>query len=118
MYKRGEIYYVDFGKKEGSNTQGGIRPVIIVSNDKANAKAPIITVVPLTSKIKKTYLPSHIVIPIRCVKGLNRTSMVLAEQVITIDKKELRCKAGRIIDEKIMELITQALRIQLGGGDD
>lgn len=114
MYRRGEIYYVNLGKKEGSNKQGGIRPVIIVSNNKANALSPIVTVVPLTSKIKKTYLPSHVVIPEYCIEGLDRTSMVLAEQVITIDKKELGHKAGRIKNEKIMELITVALQVQIG----
>ena len=90
MCKRGDIYYADFGVKNGSCEQSGIRPAVVVSNNKANANSPVITVVPLTTKIwKKPYLPTHVQIPFSVTTGLHRKSMALAEQVETIDKKKL-----------------------------
>ncbi len=115
MCKRGEIYYVDFGLKSGSCEQGGIRPAIVVSNNKANANAPVITVVPLTTKIwKKPYLPTHVQIPYSAINGLHRKSMALAEQVETIDKRKLQGKIGEIKDTILMDKITIALQIQIG----
>lgn len=71
MCKRGDIYYADFGVKMGSCEQGGIRPAVVVSNNKANANSPVITVVPLTTKIwKKPYLPTHVQIPYSVTTGL------------------------------------------------
>lgn len=119
MCKRGEIYYVDFGNKEDSCEQGGVRPAVVVSNNRANASAPVITVVPLTTKIwKKPYLPTHVLIPYSVTTGLHRKSMALAEQVETIDKKKLNDKIGEIQDTLLMEQITIALQIQIGAYEE
>lgn len=116
MCKRGDIYYVDFGQNIDSNKQCGIRPAVIVSNNRANEHSPVITVVPLTSRTyKKRSLPTHVFIPKGC--GLERNILALAEQVEAIDKKNLREKRGQITDVAIMERITQAIQIQIGVDD-
>ncbi len=115
MCKRGEIYYVDFGKNYNSYKQSGIRPAIIVSNNKANKNSPVITVIPLTARIwKKRYLPTHVLIPQKVINGLDKESMALAEQVETLDKNLLIKKIGEIVDDMVMEQITVALQIQIG----
>ena len=81
MCRRGDIYYVDFGMNIDTRKQSGIRPVVIVSNNKANAHSPVITVVPLTSKVhKKRFLPTHVYIPASAGFGLSCGSLALAEQ--------------------------------------
>lgn len=111
MCRRGDIYYVDFGKEDGSK-QGGIRPALIVSNNKANKNSPVVTVVPLTARVwKKKYLPTHVRI---AGNGLRRPSMALAEQVETLDKSNLKDKIGEVTDEKVMDQVTIALQIQIG----
>lgn len=113
MCKRGDIYYVDFGQNIESNKQCGTRPAVIVSNNRANEHSPVITVVPLTSRIyKKHFLPTHVFIPKEY--GLARNSLALAEQVEAIDKKNLREHRGRITDIGIMDQITKAIQIQIG----
>ena len=114
MCKRGDIYYVDFGQNIDSNKQCGIRPAVIVSNNRANEHSPVITVVP-SRTYKKRSLPTHVFIPKGC--GLERNSLALAEQVEAIDKKNLREKRGQITDVVIMERITQAIQIQIGVDD-
>lgn len=115
MCKRGDIYYVDFGDDYNSSKQCGIRPAVVVSNNRANEHSPIITVVPLTSKIhKKPSLPTHVLIPYSADCGLDRSSMALAEQVETIDKAQLRDKKGNISDKGVMRQITRALQVQIG----
>ncbi len=115
MCKRGEIYFIDFGTKSDSCEQGGVRPAIVVSNNKANANSPVVTVVPLTTKIwKKPYLPTHVQIPYSVSIGLHKKSMALAEQVETVDKKKLQEKIGEITDALLMDKITIALQIQIG----
>ena len=90
MCKRGDIYYVDFGEKAGSE-QGGVRPALVVSNNKANKHSPVVTVIPLSARVwKKKYLPTHVQIPLKKSSGLNKPSMALAEQVETLDKTD-RC---------------------------
>ena len=85
MCKRGDVYYVDFGHNIESCKQSGIRPAVIVSNNRANLYSPVITVVPLTSRIhKKRSLPTHVYIPRGCGTGLPKSSMALADQVETI----------------------------------
>ncbi len=116
MCKRGDIYYVDFGRNIDSNKQCGIRPAVIVSNNRANEHSPVITVVPLTSRTyKKRHLPTHVFIPKSY--GLDRNSLALAEQVESIDKKNLREKRGHISDVTVMEHITKAIQIQIGMDD-
>lgn len=119
MCKRGDIYYVDFGKNIETKKQCGIRPALVVSNNRANEYSPVITVVPLTSKInKKRFLPTHVFIPSNCGSGLSRGSLALAEQVETIDKDQLLEKKGSILSSIIMEKITTAIQIQIGVFDE
>ncbi len=73
MCKRGDIYFVDFGNNHNSHKQSGLRPAIIVSNNKANANAPVITVVPLSARVwKRRYLPTHVFIPLKKTDWINR----------------------------------------------
>ncbi len=119
MCRRGDIYYVDFGINYDSYKQSGVRPAIIVSNNKANTNSPVVTVIPLTARTwKKKYLPTHILIPTRIHTGLGRASMALAEQVETLDKKFLGDKIGEVNDEMVMGQITVALQIQIGAYDE
>lgn len=115
MCRRGDIYLVDFGENIDTCKQKGVRPVIVVSNNRANAHSPVITVVPLTTKInKKRFLPTHVYIPVSAVSGLSSESMALAEQVEAIDKNRLLGKKGFIINNAIMDNITRAIQIQIG----
>lgn len=115
MCKRGEIYYIDFGANHNSYKQSGVRPGIVVSNNKANTNSPVVTVIPVTARNwKKKYLPTHIQIPNDIHTGLEKPSMALAEQVETLDKKYLGDKIGEITDDMVMEQITVALQIQIG----
>lgn len=115
MCRRGDIYYVDFGENIDTCKQSGIRPAVVVSNNKANEHSPVITVVPLTSKInKKKFLPTHVYIPFDVSHGLSYESIALAEQVEAIDKTRLISKMGFILDMEIMEEITHAIQIQIG----
>ena len=114
MCKRGDVYFADLGENIGSCKQGGFRPVLVVSNNRANEHSPVITIVPLNSRVyKKRQLPTHVFIP-RWSAGLNKHSMALAEQVETIDKNRLKEYKGCIRDEQIMRRITEALKIQIG----
>ena len=115
MCRRGDVYYVDFGKDTDTRKQSGIRPAVVVSNNMANLYSPVITVVPLTSKInKKRFLPTHVFIPATAGCGLNCGSVALAEQVEAIDKERLIDKKGSIISAEIMGKITRAIQIQVG----
>lgn len=113
--KRGDVYFVDFGKDKTSHKQSGIRPAVIVSNNRGNGYGPTVTVVPLTGNIhKKPGLPTHVQIPTSLCRGLKIPSMALAEQVDTVDKRNLKDELGEITDRLLMEQITVALQIQLG----
>ena len=115
MCRRGDIYYIDFGKNIGTRKQSGIRPAIIVSNNRANKHSPVITVVPLTSRVhKKRFLPTHVYIPVSAGFGLSCGSLALAEQVEAIDKERLLEKRGAIMSNEIMREITKAIQIQIG----
>lgn len=119
MCKRGEVYFVDLGKNQDSNKQQGKRPVVVVSNNKANIYSPIVTVVPLTSKIyKKRYFPTHVYIPVSSGSGLKAASIALAEQVNSIDKCKLLDKRGFIKNKTVMNEITRAIQIQVGVYDE
>ena len=104
MCKRGDIYFTDLGAVTGC-CQCGVRPVIIVSNDTANEHSPTITVVPLTSQMKKRNQPTHVVLGHREATGLSKPSMVLCEQV------------GRIVSRDAMNRITRGLQVQIGAVD-
>ena len=113
--RRGEVYFVDFGKDKTTHKQCGIRPAVIVSNNRGNGHGPTVTVVPLTGNIhKRPEMPTHVQIPFSVTTGLHRKSMALAEQVETIDKKKLTEKIGEISDTFLMDQITIALQIQIG----
>ena len=111
MCKRGDIYLVDFGYANGTFKERGVRPAVVVSNDKANAFSPVITVVPLTSRVgKKPGQPTHVFLEAVC-SGLKMDSMALAEQVGAIDKAQMVRKVGALPD---MEKIEKALQVQMG----
>ncbi len=109
--KRGDIYYADLSPVVGSE-QGGIRPVLIVQNNVGNKYSPTVIAAAITSQQSKSKLPTHI--PLQAdTSGLAKDSMVLLEQVRTIDKKRLKEKMGSI-DESSMSAINNAISISFG----
>lgn len=111
IIKRGDIYYFDFGIAEGS-IQSGRRPVLVIQEDNFNAKAPTIIVASITAVIKKRYLPSHIILGERF--GLSKPSMVLLEQIQTVNKSALTDYIGFVDDEKIWKSINVAIKKTFG----
>ena len=109
--KRGDIFYADLSPVIGSE-QGGVRPVLIIQNDVGNKYSPTVIVAAITSQINKAKLPTHIEIP-GTEHGLTKDSVVLLEQIRTIDKKRLKEKTGHVSDELCVD-IEQALKISLG----
>ena len=109
--KRGEIYYADLSPVFGSE-QGGVRPVLVIQNDIGNKYSPTVIVGAVTSKMTKAKLPTHIEIK-RGQYGMVKDSVVLLEQLRTLDKKRLKEKVG-MLDEVTMEKINRALLISLG----
>lgn len=107
--KRGEIYSASFPDGVGSE-QGGVRPVIIIQNDIGNRWSPTVIVATVTSKLKKTVLPTHVEID---SDFLAKESIVLLEQIKTIDKARLRDYLGTLDEEKMSE-IDKAIKISLG----
>lgn len=112
--KRGEIYYADLSPVVGSE-QGGLRPVLVVQNDVGNKHSPTVIVSAITSQINKAKLPTHIEIP-ASRDGLNKDSVVLLEQLRTIDKRRLQDLVGHVSQES-MEKINNAMSISLGLGN-
>lgn len=110
MVKRGDLYYADLSPVIGSE-QGGIRPVLIVQNDIGNKHSPTIIAAAITSQINKAKLPTHIELDTTC--GLPKDSVVLTEQIRTLDKRRLMDKIGSL-DETIMQRVNSALLISLG----
>ena len=104
---RGEIYYADLNPVVGSE-QGGIRPVLILQNEVGNWFSPTVIVAAMTAKGSKVHLPTHV--PVGTDSGLRRPSIVLAEQVRTIDKIRLLERVGMLPPEK-QEQVDRALRI-------
>ena len=109
--RRGDIFYADLSPVVGSE-QGGIRPVLIIQNDIGNKHSPTVICAAITSKINKAKLPTHIELSAE-VYGLPKDSVVLLEQVRTLDKRRLKEKIG-VIDEFKMQKISRALLISLG----
>ncbi len=109
--KRGEIYYADLSPVVGSE-QGGVRPVLIVQNDIGNKFSPTVIAAAITSQRFKTNLPTHIRVGGQG-SGLQKDSIVLLEQVRTIDKKRLREKMGNL-DDLDMTKIDKALSVSFG----
>jgi len=108
--KRGEIYLADLSPVVGSE-QGGQRPVLIVQNDVGNKYSPTVIVVAITAQITKSKLPTHVELPGKG-NGLNKDSVILCEQIRTIDKKRLMQLLGEL-DESYMEKVNEALSISL-----
>lgn len=109
--KRGDIFYADLSPVIGSE-QGGVRPVLVVQNDIGNKYSPTIIVAAITSQINKAKLPTHIEIS-SDEYGLNKDSVILLEQIRTIDKRRLKEKIGHIRDE-IMKDVNEGLIISFG----
>jgi mRNA interferase MazF len=111
VVKRGDIFYADLSPVIGSE-QGGIRPVVIIQNDLGNRYSPTVIVAAITSQINKAKLPTHVEISSE-VYGLNKDSVILLEQIRTVDKKRLREKIGHMTDED-MKKVMEALVISMG----
>ena len=111
IIRRGDIYYADLSPVVGSE-QGGIRPVLIVQNDVGNKFSPTVIAAAITSQKDKTKLPTHIQLDAQDT-GLSKNSIVLLEQVRTLDKKRLKERMGRL-DETSMELVNHALSVSFG----
>ena len=109
--KRGEIYYADLSPVLGSE-QGGIRPVIVIQNDIGNKYSPTVIVGAVTSSLTKAKLPTHIEIK-RGQYGMSKDSVVLLEQLRTLDKRRLKQRIGAL-DGYTMERVDRALLISLG----
>ena len=110
MIKRGEIYFADLSPVVGSE-QGGVRPVLVIQNDVGNKYSPTVIAAAITSQLSKTKLPTHI--EIEQTSGLPKNSVVLLEQIRTIDKRRLKEKICELSAIKMSE-INQALLVSLG----
>ena len=111
VIKRGDIFYADLSPVVGSE-QGGVRPVLIVQNDVGNKYSPTVIAAAITSQINKAKLPTHIEISAQ-EYGLLKDSVILLEQIRTIDKKRLREKIGHL-DDELMEKVNEALGVSFG----
>ena len=108
---RGDIYFADLSPVIGSE-QGGFRPVLVIQNDIGNKYSPTVIISAITSQIQKARLPTHVELSSQ-LSGLERDSVVLAEQVRTIDKKRLKRRVSRL-EEDMMSRIDEALAISVG----
>lgn len=108
--KRGELYYADLSPVVGSE-QGGVRPVLIVQNDVGNKYSPTIIAAAVTSRMNKAKLPTHIELP--PAFGLAKDSVILLEQVRTIDKKRLKERIGEL-PQATMKRVDKAIMISFG----
>ena len=111
--KRGDIFYADLSPVVGSE-QGGVRPVLIVQNDVGNKYSPTVIAAAITGQINKAKLPTHIEISAEKY-GLMKDSVVLLEQIRTIDKRRLKERMGRL-DGEIMKHVDEALFVSFGLG--
>lgn len=109
--KRGDIYYADLSPVVGSE-QGGLRPVLIVQNDIGNKYSPTVIAAAITSRLGKAKLPTHIDVYAERF-GLVKDSVILLEQIRTIDKTRLREKMGHI-DDVLMQKVNNAITISFG----
>ena len=107
VVKRGDIFYADLSPVIGSE-QGGIRPVIIIQNDIGNKYSPTVIVAAITSQINKAKLPTHVEISSE-EYGLNRDSVVLLEQIRTLDKKRLKEKIGHMTETDMKKVVKSLL---------
>ena len=112
VIKRGDMFYADLSPVVGSE-QGGIRPVLIIQNDTGNKYSPTVIAAAITSQTGKAKLPTHIEIS-SSNNGLKSDSVVLTEQIRTIDKSRLKEKIGHIEDSKLMDKVNGAIGISFG----
>ena len=109
--KRGDIFYADLSPVVGSE-QGGVRPVLIVQNDTGNRHSPTVIAAAITSQLGKAKLPTHIELAAeRC--GLPKDSVILLEQIRTLDKRRLRERMGKV-DRAVMEQVDAAIAVSFG----
>ena len=111
LVRRGDIYYAQLNPVVGSE-QGGIRPVLIIQNDIGNQYSPTTIVAAITSQINKAKLPTHVEIS-AAKTGLEKDSVILLEQIRTIDKSRLKQKIA-VLDEETMAKVNRAIEISLG----
>ena len=111
MIKRGELYYADLSPVVGSE-QGGVRPILIVQNDTGNKYSPTIIAAAVTSQLGKARLPTHIELNANEF-GLVKNSVILLEQIRTLDKRRLKERIG-ILSDSTMQKVNSALLISLG----
>ena len=111
IVKRGDIYYADLSPVVGSE-QGGVRPVLIIQNDIGNKYSPTVIATAITSQINKAKMPTRIELDAN-EYGLSKDSVVLAEQIRTIDKRRLKEKIGHL-DDALMTRVNEALEISFG----
>lgn len=109
--KRGDIFYADLSPVVGSE-QGGVRPVLIVQNDTGNKHSPTVIAAAITSQTGKARLPTHISLAAHSY-GLPKDSIVLLEQIRTLDKRRLRERMGRV-DGAVMERVDDAIAVSFG----
>lgn len=109
--RRGDIYYADLSPVVGSE-QGGMRPVLIVQNDVGNRYSPTVIAAAITSQVNKARLPTHIELGAQSY-GLAKNSVVLLEQIRTIDKRRLRERMGKL-DEALMDRVDNAIAVSFG----
>ena len=112
VVKRGDMFYADLSPVVGSE-QGGIRPVLIIQNDLGNKYSPTVIAAAITSQTNKAKLPTHIELG-ENTSGLKSNSVVLTEQIRTIDKSRLKEKIGHIDDVNVMNKINNALGVSFG----
>ncbi|MBW8350117.1 type II toxin-antitoxin system endoribonuclease NdoA [Bacillus sp. IITD106] len=111
VVKRGDVYFADLSPVVGSE-QGGVRPVLVIQNDIGNRFSPTVIVAAITAQIQKAKLPTHVEIDAKKY-GFERDSVLLLEQIRTIDKQRLTDKITHL-DEEMMEKVDDALQISLG----
>ena len=112
VVKRGDMFYADLSPVVGSE-QGGIRPVLIIQNNLGNKYSPTVIAAAITSQTNKNKLPTHIELG-ENTSGLKSNSVVLTEQIRTIDKSRLKEKIGHIDDNKIISQVNHALGVSFG----
>lgn len=113
--RRGDIFYADLSPVVGSE-QGGLRPVLIIQNDVGNRYSPTVIAAAITSQMTKAKLPTHIDVYADRF-GLSKDSVILLEQIRTIDKRRLKEKMGHL-DDSIMERVNEAISVSFGLGGD
>lgn len=109
--KRGDIYYFDFGENKGS-VQSGARPVVVVQCEKGNEAGPTTVIAAVTTVLKKRYMPTHIILGKRF--GLKKNSMVILEQLKTVNQSDLERFVGRIDDPEILKQIGFGIKKEFG----